>query len=67
MFDSLATVNFFLFLVGSTQVTRVMRYRQSVEGKSVTEEVKEVAEKEARVVKQAVEDPKGVMDGAKKS
>ncbi|KAI9654288.1 MAG: hypothetical protein M1831_005453 [Alyxoria varia] len=63
----LATVNFFLFCVGSTQVTRVMMYRRSLEGKDVAEEVKDVAQKEAKGVKQAVEDPKGAVDRAKKT
>lgn len=56
----LAAVNFFLFLVGSTQVTRILMYQQSlkgtekeakVEGKELKAELKEVAEKAENAVK----------------
>ncbi|OCK84756.1 UPF0041-domain-containing protein [Lepidopterella palustris CBS 459.81] len=34
----LAAVNFFLFIVGGTQVTRIIMYNQSVKNKPITEE-----------------------------
>ncbi|KAF2178703.1 UPF0041-domain-containing protein [Zopfia rhizophila CBS 207.26] len=57
----LAAVNFFLFLVGSTQVTRIFLYKQSLkgageetkaEGKELKEELQEVAGKVEKAVKQ---------------
>ncbi|KAF2257539.1 UPF0041-domain-containing protein [Lojkania enalia] len=56
----LATVNFFLFLVGGTQVGRIFMYRRSlkgmeeesvVEGKQVKEELKKVGGEAEGVVK----------------
>jgi len=55
----LATVNFFLFCVGATQVTRIFIYRQSRKSTSVTEEVKDVAKEEGKVVQ-------GTSEGAAK-
>ena len=46
----LATVNFFLFCVGATQVSRVLIYRQSLKGTSSTGEVKDAAKEEAKTV-----------------
>ena len=39
----LASVNFFLGCVGLTQVTRIFLYRQSAEGQTTGETVKEAA------------------------
>ncbi|KAF2499407.1 UPF0041-domain-containing protein [Lophium mytilinum] len=39
----LAAVNFFLFLVGTTQVTRIMLWKRSQEGQPITEEAKALA------------------------
>jgi hypothetical protein len=56
----LATVNFFLFLTGATQTTRVLMYRRSLkdaenqakaEGKETKEELKTVAAKVENAVK----------------
>ena len=40
---SLATVNFFLALVGIAQVSRILAYRRSVQGKNPAEVIKEEA------------------------
>lgn len=56
----LATVNFFLFVVGATQVTRITMYQRSVqnvegqakmEGKELKGDLKAVAEKAEKAVK----------------
>jgi mitochondrial pyruvate carrier 2 len=56
----LATVNFFLFLVGAAQVTRITLYKQSVknvesqaekEGKELKGELKDVAAKAEKAIK----------------
>lgn len=56
----LATVNFFLFVVGATQVTRITLYQRSVqnvegqaklEGKELEGELKEAVQKAEKVVK----------------
>ncbi|CAI6258864.1 unnamed protein product [Periconia digitata] len=56
----LAAVNFFLFMVGATQVGRILSYQRSVkategqvksEGKELEGELKEVAQKAEKVVK----------------
>ncbi|KAF2745920.1 UPF0041-domain-containing protein [Sporormia fimetaria CBS 119925] len=52
----LAAVNFFLFIVGSTQVGRILMYRQSIKGAG--EQVKaegKAIERELKVVEQKVE------------
>lgn len=48
----LASVNFLLFCVGATQVTRVLRYQQGLKGG--LEEVKEEVKKEVEEAKKAV-------------
>ena len=56
----LATVNFFLFLTGATQVTRILMYQRSLkgaegqaeqEGKEVKAELKDVANKVENAIK----------------
>lgn len=42
--NSLATVNFFLFCVGATQVTRVFIYNQSQKNATLPKEAKQAAE-----------------------
>ena len=54
-------MNFFLFIVGSTQVARIMHYRQSVKDQPLTEEVKAVAQEQKDAVKAVVQDPIGVV------
>jgi hypothetical protein len=55
----LATVNFFLFCVGATQVSRVLIYRQSLKGTSSTEEVKDAAKEETKTVQGVLEQSEG--------
>ncbi|KAF2155702.1 UPF0041-domain-containing protein [Myriangium duriaei CBS 260.36] len=49
----LASVNFLLFCVGATQVSRAVLYQRSLEGKTVGEEVKSVAKEEGEDLKAA--------------
>ena len=51
----LATVNFFLFCVGATQVSRVLIYRQSLKGTSATKEAKDAVKEEAKAVQGVLE------------
>jgi hypothetical protein len=60
----LAAVNFFLFIVGSTQVTRIMLYRQSVKDQPLTEEIKAVAQEQKDAVKEVAQDPVGAVKNA---
>ena len=46
----LATVNFFLFCVGATQVTRIFVWRQTAEGKSAAAAAKELAKEDGKAV-----------------
>jgi len=52
----LATVNFFLFCVGATQVTRIFVWRQSEEGKNAVAVAKELTKEEGQVVEGVVKD-----------
>lgn len=63
----LATVNFFLFCVGTTQVTRVFLYRQTAEYKSAAAEAKQMAKEEGEVVEGVVKDPVGAAKQAVKT
>ena len=65
--DRLAAVNFILFCVGGTQVTRVLRYQASRKGESVGAEVQDAAREEAQLVKGAVENPKGALKKAEQN
>jgi hypothetical protein len=60
----LATVNFFLFCVGATQVSRVLIYRQSLKGTSSTEEVKDAGKEEAKTVQGVLEQSEGTVKQA---
>ncbi|KAF2753342.1 UPF0041-domain-containing protein [Pseudovirgaria hyperparasitica] len=53
----LATVNFFLFLTGATQVTRVIMYQQSKKNENALEAVKDGAKDLGATVKEVVEHP----------
>ena len=53
----LATVNFFLFCVGATQVSRVLIYRKSLKGTSATKEAKDAVKEEAESVQKVLEHP----------
>ena len=55
----LAAVNFLLFCVGGTQVTRVLLHQRSQKNEGMGEQVKDAVKDEARVVKGVAEDPKG--------
>jgi len=57
-------VNFFLFCVGATQTTRVLRYRQSLKDTSVGEEVVDVAKDAGKQVEGMVKDPKSAVQKA---
>ena len=52
----LATVNFFLFLVGSVQVSRVLLYRRSLEGNNAAETAKQTVKDGAEKVENVVKD-----------
>lgn len=58
----LASVNFLLFLVGATQVTRVVRYQQEVKGISLSEELKEKAQDAGAKVEEMAKDPSKIKD-----
>jgi mitochondrial pyruvate carrier 2 len=50
----LAAVNFFLFIVGTTQVTRILMYRQSQKGTTIAQEVKDQAKEQGKVLESEV-------------
>ena len=51
----LASVNFLLFCVGATQVSRVLLYQKSIKGQPVKEIVKDHANADGKNLEQAVE------------
>lgn len=51
----LASVNFLLFCVGATQVTRVLMYQKSLKGETLGEEIKDNVKGEAGKLEQAFE------------
>lgn len=57
----LASVNFLLFCVGATQVSRVLSYQSSLKGDSKTDEVKAELKKDAQGIERIVEDPKAAV------
>jgi mitochondrial pyruvate carrier 2 len=61
----LASVNFLLFCVGATQVTRVVRYQQTLKGDSVGDEVKKAATEEESQLEKVIKDPKSVVEAVK--
>ena len=64
-YPSLAAVNFFLFCVGATQVSRVMMYRQSLTDQPLSEQIQEVADDAKAKAKEVVNDPKAALSKAK--
>ncbi|KAK4548312.1 hypothetical protein LTR36_010182 [Oleoguttula mirabilis] len=62
----LASVNFLLFCVGTTQVTRILRYQASIKGDSVGAEAEKAAKEEEGVLEKVVRDPKSVVDAVTK-
>lgn len=57
----LASVNFLLFCVGATQVSRVLSYQSSLKGDSKTDEAKAELKKDAQGIERIVEDPKAAV------
>lgn len=57
----LASVNFLLFCVGATQVTRALIYQRSLKGDSVTAEAEKAAKEGGKLLENIVEDPKGAI------
>ena len=55
---SLATVNFFLFCTGATQVTRIFLYNRSLKGDTIQDEAVKAAKDERDALKSAAEDAK---------
>ncbi|EME89053.1 uncharacterized protein MYCFIDRAFT_48731 [Pseudocercospora fijiensis CIRAD86] len=49
----LASVNFLLFCVGATQVTRVLMYQKSLKGETLGEEIRDEAKSEGSKLEQA--------------
>lgn len=63
-YHSLATVNFFLFCVGSTQVARVMLWRRSQGDLPSADDIKDGAKEQGKAVEGALKD---TVDSAKKA
>jgi len=57
----LASVNFLLFCVGATQVSRVLSYQSSLKGDSEMDEAKKELKKDAQGLERIVEDPKAAV------
>lgn len=57
----LASVNFMLFCVGATQVTRALIYQRSVKGDTVGEEIKQAGKDAEAALEKVVEDPKAAL------
>jgi len=55
----LATVNFFLFCVGTTQVSRIMFWRSSQKDTPAGHELKEAAKEQGQVLEGVLQDPVG--------
>lgn len=63
----LASVNFLLFCVGTTQVSRVLMWRKSQDGETLGEEIRDVAKDQAKVIEGVVEHPKNAFEKAEKA
>ncbi|GAB7352605.1 hypothetical protein MBLNU459_g2984t2 [Dothideomycetes sp. NU459] len=61
----LASVNFLVFCVATTQVTRVLLYRQSLKGGSVPAEAESAAKQEGSALKSIAKDPEAAIQKAK--
>jgi len=66
IYRRLAAVNFFLGCVGVTQVTRIVMYQRSAEGKSAGEVVEEDAKDVADTAAGVVKNPEGAAGKAVK-
>lgn len=64
--DSLASVNFLLFCVGATQVSRVLLWQKSQKGDSISHEIEQAGEQIVHTVEDIAKDPKGAYEKAKK-
>ncbi|KAG9528276.1 UPF0041-domain-containing protein, partial [Aureobasidium melanogenum] len=62
----LASVNFLLFCVGATQVSRILLWQQAQKGDSIPEELKKAGKQEGRELEAIAKDPKGAIENAKK-
>lgn len=65
--NSLATVNFFLGCVGLIQSSRILAWRSSHKGDSVTQEAKDAAKEEGAAGKKILKDPVGAAKAATKN
>ena len=66
-YRSLASVNFLLFCVGATQVSRVLSYQASLKGETIPQEIESAAKAEGRRLEAVVKDPKGAIEKAEKA
>ncbi|KAF2404378.1 UPF0041 domain protein [Trichodelitschia bisporula] len=62
----LATVNFFLGVVGTIQVARIFLYQRSLKNQSLGESVKDAAKTQGHVAKEAVKHPEETIQKALK-
>jgi len=62
----LASVNFLLFCVGATQVSRILLWQQAQKGDTIPEEIKKAGKQEGRELEAIAKDPKGAIENAKK-
>ncbi|KAL9089214.1 MAG: hypothetical protein Q9159_002685 [Coniocarpon cinnabarinum] len=60
----LATVNFFLFCNGATQVTRVLRWRSQQDSASLGTEIQSAAKEEGNIIKGVVQKPGQTLEKA---
>lgn len=57
-------MNFFLFCVGATQVTRILIYNKSLQADTLQGEVKMAAREEGKNLENIVKDPSGAAQKA---
>lgn len=57
--SSLASVNFLLFTVGATQVTRVLLYQKSLKEDGLIDEAGKAAKQEGKIAESIAKDPEG--------
>lgn len=60
-------MNFFLGVVGVIQTSRILLYRQSLKGDSLTEEAKQAAKEEGATGKKILENPVAAAKDATKN
>ncbi|KAK5016902.1 hypothetical protein BJ546DRAFT_968695 [Cryomyces antarcticus] len=63
----LASVNFLLFCVGATQISRIFLYHQSLKDSTLAEEAKKAAKEEGHIIEGMVKDPQGALKRAEKA